>query len=127
MLIILDTNFLLIPGQFKVDIFSEIDRIIDERYELAVIDKTLYELNKIISDKYQKMKDRDAAKLALQLLDAKLVNTIETEEGYADDILTKLAGKDTIIATNDQELKKRIKAKNCNVIVLRSKSTLELI
>ncbi|MBW2991754.1 hypothetical protein KY345_00870 [Candidatus Woesearchaeota archaeon] len=27
--IILDTNFLLIPGQFKIDIFSEIRRICD--------------------------------------------------------------------------------------------------
>ena len=42
--IILDTNFLLIPAQFKVDIFDEIDRIMIEKYQLFVLDKTIDEL-----------------------------------------------------------------------------------
>ncbi|ENO12016.1 hypothetical protein MBGDC06_00279, partial [Thermoplasmatales archaeon SCGC AB-539-C06] len=69
--IILDTNFLLIPAQFKVDIFDEIDRIILEKYQLFVLDKTIDELKKIIADKKQKMRNRRAAKLGLQLLKSK--------------------------------------------------------
>ena len=42
--IILDTNFLMIPAQFNVDIFSEIHRICDFKYELYIIDKTIDEL-----------------------------------------------------------------------------------
>jgi len=45
--IILDTNFLLIPAQFKVDIFSEIDRICSFTYSLFVLDKSVEELKKI--------------------------------------------------------------------------------
>ena len=48
--VLLDTNFLLIPAQFKVDIFSEIDRICTFQYEIAVLDKTIDELNKIIKE-----------------------------------------------------------------------------
>ena len=43
MKIILDTNFLMIPSMFKVDIFSEIERICDFKYELCIVDKTLDE------------------------------------------------------------------------------------
>ena len=46
--IILDTNFLLIPSQFNVDIFTEIDRICLFKYKLCVLDETINELNSII-------------------------------------------------------------------------------
>ena len=42
--IYLDTNFLLIPAQFKVDIFEEIERLMDKPYDLYVFDKSLKEL-----------------------------------------------------------------------------------
>ena len=45
--IILDTNILLIPYTQKVDIFSEFDRILDEPYNLFIIDQTVDELKKI--------------------------------------------------------------------------------
>src|SRR3989344_1323850 len=42
--IVLDTNFLLIPAQFGVDIFSEIDRVCAFRHKIAVMEGTLKEL-----------------------------------------------------------------------------------
>ena len=44
--IMLDTNFLLIPFQFKVDIFSEIERICNFNYKLCIFEQSLEELNK---------------------------------------------------------------------------------
>lgn len=44
--VILDTNFLLIPGQFKVNVFAEIERVMDVPYHLCIIDKTVDELKK---------------------------------------------------------------------------------
>jgi len=121
--IILDTNFLLIPAQFKVDIFDEIDRIILEKYELFVLDKTIDELNKIINDKKQKLRNRKAAKLGLQLLKSKKVKIIKTREDLlVDDLIVKLKGY--IVATQDIGLKNRIKGK---IITLRAKKKLILI
>ena len=119
--IILDTNFLLIPALFNVDIFAEIDRIMFEKYYLFVIDKTIDELNKIIKDKKQKQKDKQAAKLGLMLIKAKKVKILKTKQGKADDILAKIKGY--IIATQDINLKRRIKGKK---IVLRAKKKLIL-
>ena len=45
--IILDTNFLMIPLQFKVDIFSEIERICNFKYELLVPEASVKELENL--------------------------------------------------------------------------------
>ena len=122
--IILDTNFLLIPVQFKVDIFSEIDRICLFAYKLYIVDKTINELEKIIGK--EKPKDKMAAKIALQLIKRKKVDIIKTSEGKVDDIILDLLGKDSILATQDALLRKKARKRGNQVIVLRSKKHLIL-
>lgn len=123
--IILDTNFLLIPAQFKIDIFSEIDRICNFKYKIYVLDKTIDELKKIIKE--QKGKHKRNASLALQLLKSKKVNIIKTKQDLlVDDILVKIAKKTDYIATQDIELKRRLKNK-CNLITMRQKKFLKII
>ena len=118
--ILLDTNFLLVPFQFKVDIFKEIDRIIDEKYELFIVDKTKEELEKLI--KGGKEKERKAARLALQLIKKFNIKIINTQGDNVDDIIVNLKDKDTIVATQDKELRKRLRG---DVIVLRQKKYLK--
>jgi len=119
--ILLDTNFLLIPAQFNVDIFTEIDRIMLTNYKIYILDKTIDELEKLTKDPKQKLRDRNAAKLGLQLIKAKKINIIKTNEDLlVDDLIVKLQ-KDYIIATQDMILKKRLKTKT---IVLRQKKHL---
>ena len=133
--IIFDTNFLLIPGSLKVDIFLEIDRIIDEPYELYIVDKTLNELENIIEN--QRGKYKEAAKIALQLIKQKDVKVIDVKqkslymkydfgEHIVDDILLKISDENTIIATQDKELKKKLSEKGIKTIILRNKKHLEL-
>ena len=121
--ILLDTNFLLIPAQFNVDIFAEIHRIMPSTYELYVLDKTIDELTHLSIDKKQKVNDRRAANLALQLIVAKKVNILKSSgNSYVDDLLVNSNGY--IIATQDVILKRRLKAKNIKIITLRSKKIL---
>jgi rRNA-processing protein FCF1 len=126
--IILDTNFLLIPYQFKVDIFSEIERIADFKYELCIIDRTVDELKKIIEK--QKGKDKRAGILALVMLEQKKPKLIKTKEKKAvDDLIVAEAKKDKgiIVATQDAELKRKLKKAGISHIVLKGKSHLALI
>ena len=122
--IILDTNFVLIPAQFNVDIFSEIDRICDFRYSLHVLDKTFDELKNIIEK--QRGKHKQAALLALKLLKAKKVKVIKTKEDKnVDELLIDLArNEDVIVATQDKLLKKRLKKP---MITLRQKKYLKIL
>ena len=131
--IILDTNFLMIPGSLKVDIFSEIERIMEESYHICVLDATIVELNKIINE--QTGKHKSAAKLALGLIMHKKLKVIRTKSlnmpensknTIADDSLLTISGEDTIIATQDQELKKSLLERGNKIIILRGKKHLEI-
>ena len=124
MKVIIDTNFLLIPAQFKVDIFTEIDRICNFDYKLYIIDKTIDELHNIIEK--QKGRDKDAAKLALSLINHKDLNIIHTNSSkdIVDDLIVKEAQKEQlIVATNDKELKQKL-ANKARMIVLKSRKYL---
>jgi len=119
--IILDTNFLTIPYQFNVDIFEEIDRIMEEDYELITLDKVVEELKRM-----KKGKDAVAARIGLEMIEKKNIKVIKTHEKKVDNAIVKLANKDTIVATNDKVLREKIKNKNVKVLYLRSKKHLEM-
>jgi uncharacterized protein len=125
--IILDTNFLMIPFALKVDIFSEIDRLLDDEYGLFIMDKTQTELDRIIST--QRGKHRQAASFAKQLLEKKKIQVIIGEtDGNVDDDIVSIAGKERIIVgTQDRGLKRRVKETGGSVIALRQKSHLILV
>ena len=121
--ILLDTNFLMLPAQHKIDIFSELERILDFSFELFIIDKSICELDKIISD--AKVKDKIAANVAKQLVKSKGIKIIKTSGEKADDILVDISkGGEFIVATADNELKRRLKRNNIKVITLRKRKYL---
>jgi len=118
--ILLDTNFLLAMYQFKVDIFSQIDKISTFEYELCVIDKTLDELKNIVEK--QKGKNKDAAKIAIKVIAIKNIKVIKTKSNkHTDDVIVDLSGSDFIVATQDKELRARLKQRNVPIILLRKK------
>ena len=125
--ILLDTNFLLIPGQFKVDIFSEIDNLMTDAYELCTIDLVLAELKGLITK--GSGKDKAAAKLGLGLLKAKNIRVLKTEKHLNTDKMIVETAKelDFVVATQDQALKRDLKENKVQIIVLRQKKHLELL
>jgi len=116
--IILDTNFLTIPYQFNIDIFEEIDRVVEGDYELTTLDSVIEELKKLTKTRG---KEATAAKVALTLIKEKNVKVIKTGEKNVDIKIYRMADKNTIIATNDRILRRRLKNKNVKVLYLRSK------
>ncbi len=119
--ILFDTNFLLIPSSLGIDIFTELEKICHFKYTLYVLDKSIDELNKIITT--QTGKPKQAAQLALKLIPAKNINIVSTNtDAYVDDILVGLKNE-YIIATQDKDLKRKLK----NVLILRQKKYIQLI
>ena len=128
--IILDTNFLLIPYSLKIDIFSEINRIVNEKYQIYVLQGVIHELEKIIKE--QKGKHKDAAKVGLALINHKKIPVLDKEqkdlytsvnsfETVVDDIIVDIADKDTIVATQDKDLKLRLMNKGIKLIYSKNK------
>ena len=124
--ILLDTNILMACKQFKVDIFSELERICDFNYRIYALDKTVWELNNIIE--LQKGKHKEAAKSGLQLLKLKKVNVIKTNcEKHTDEVILDYAKKGYLVSTQDKDLKRKLVNYGLEVIVLRNKKILTII
>jgi rRNA-processing protein FCF1 len=105
--IVLDTNFLLIPAQLGIDIYAEIERIMDEPYTVYIVERTLKELEYITQKGGQK--EKRAVTLALDILKTKNIKTVSCDQGIGvDDTLVALSKKGYIIATQDIPLKKRL-------------------
>ena len=113
---------LLVPAQFKIDIFSEIRRICDFSYRLYMIDKSVDELKKLAKGAG---KNARAAKLGLVLMKAKKVGVIKTKgKGHVDDLIVAAVKKGDIVATQDMVLKRRVKRKGAGIITMRQKKRL---
>ncbi|MFH1053993.1 MAG: hypothetical protein V1740_06260 [Candidatus Woesearchaeota archaeon] len=119
--ILLDTNFLMIPFQFNVDIFSELKRICDFKYDLYILDRSVDELNTLMGR--DNSKTSRLAKMALQLKkdkDIKMIKTIEKK--HTDDLI--LDKKGFIVATRDMNLIRKLKENSIGYITLRQKKYL---
>lgn len=119
--IVLDTNFLLIPELYRVDIFQHIQELMNEPYELYIMDKTLDELQKIVET--AKTKDKEAAKLAFALIKQKDLKTLPCSSTVDECILN---GPVDYAATQDRDLKRKLKAKGVKIITLRQKHYLKV-
>jgi rRNA-processing protein FCF1 len=118
--VIIDTNGLMIPGQFGLDIFSELKRLGFDSYLVARA--SVRELEKISTQ--GRGRDRTSAKIALSLLDR---CTIIEKNGFADDIIADLAvDMNAAVLTNDIELKKRLCSKGITTVYLREKTRLNI-
>ena len=123
--VILDTNFLMIPLQFRVDIFSELNRICHFNYTLLVYGQTVDELKNVM--KKQKGLHKKAAQFALKLIKLKNIEIIDSEQRDVDSLILENLDKDTIVATQDIMLKKEVLEKGSSVVILRKKQHLQLI
>ncbi len=118
--IIPDTNTWMAIGQFKVDIFSELERICDFKYEIVALDRIVEELEKV-------KKGRENSKLALAIIKKKGIRLVTTERGHVDDILVRLAKEGGIVITQDKELKERIKKVSGQLMTIRQKSKIAFV
>lgn len=121
--VFVDTNFLIDLGRFGISI-DEIDKILNERYELCVPSSVLNELKTIAGTQQEESK---FAKLALMILDLRRASVIQSEK-TADEAFVEISRneKDAIVATNDGELQKKLRENNARIISVRSKKKLEI-
>jgi len=114
MIVILDSNALLMVFQFRINLESELNRILGS-YEIVVPSTVKKEL-KTLKDKH--------AKIALSF--SERYRTISAN-GNPDDSIIELAEKEKgVVVTNDRILKKRLREKNIPVVYLRGKNHLEI-
>jgi rRNA-processing protein FCF1 len=124
--IILDSNALFVPLQFKIDIFEELKTLLKAHFETVLLSPVLQEVKGLAKDGTPKM--RKNAAYALRLADkCKLVEVDEESMDSPDDVIVKVAKKwNCPVFTNDRQLRKRLRDINVPVIYVRQKSRLEI-
>ena len=129
----MDTNILLAPAEHMIDLFSSLRELMQEPYEILVMQTTLDELRKIGE---KKGKEGRAALLGLTLVQTKLdqqqslfekvlglhqtpdrVKVVKTLT-YADDAIVETVGDEYLVMTQDRKLQKRVQKKGAGVITL---------
>lgn len=124
--VILDSSFLFIPSQFKVDIFEELGTVLNRRFEPIILSPTYKELQRITESKSAKL--RRQATFALKFAQkCRQINVKKGDRESHDDVIVRVASAMTCcVATNDGALRERLRRMNIAVIYLRQKSRLAL-
>jgi hypothetical protein len=114
---LLDTNFLMIPGEFKIDIISELTSL--GYIEFYTLDLVVRELEKF-STRGGKISRH--ARVAIEIIRNCGVTVLETKGDLmrVDDEIFRLARTGNfVVCTQDRELMGKIKANGMRFITLR--------
>ena len=124
--IIIDTNFLFIPAQFRLDIFEELNNLLGQRIEPIMLSTTYQELQKLAKSKSPKICKQ--AMLGLELAEKCQIVEVERKANESNDDLTFRIAMEwkCPVATNDRELREKLRQFGVAVIFLRQKKRLEI-
>lgn len=119
MKVILDSNFLCIPSQFQVDIFEELIRHLNQRVDPVLLSATYQELLKMTKRGSPKLRKR--GELALKLAEkCRIIHFEQKSRETHDDLIVRVAKKwKCPVATNDRDLRKKLRKEHVPTIFLR--------
>ena len=123
--VILDSNFLMMHTKFRIDILEWLQEVLGQRADAVVLSPIYGELKRISKARNPKeaMQARDALRTANQL---EIIEVENRPNETVDELILRQASEwNCIVATNDSELRKRLKKKNIQVIYLRQRRKLE--
>lgn len=138
-IIILDSNFILLPFQFKIDYLNEIRIILVGRLKFIIFQQILNELES------KRRRDKKSTKF-IRLLENGILYIDKNKKYYnieiledikeitekTDDFLLRksqelqIIGQNVYLATNDSELRRKAKRLNISTIFLRQKKYLSV-
>lgn len=135
--IILDANFILLPAQFKINYFSEINDLLAGKNIFFIYQQIFDELEAKVHRESKKRKFQRQYQLGKRYLEqnssqysTKLIDEVKKSEELTDEFLLrkgiqhKSQKNNVYIATNDMELRKLALKNDIGVIFLRQKKYL---
>jgi rRNA-processing protein FCF1 len=124
--VLFDTNFLLIPSRFGVDIFEESERALNLKPDFVVIKGVLDEIQLLKEEAQPSF--RKQLELAEKLAERCTIIDYEwREDEEVDDTIVRVSmSNGYIVGTTDAELRKRLHDQGVKVLFLRQKSFIML-
>jgi len=116
----------MVPIRFGVDIFSELDKLLEVEIEPAVTRPVLEEIN--LLQRESKYSFNRELEFALKMVER--CNVIEDElrpgEKVDDSLIRIAVDKEYLVATNDANLRHRLRTLGVTVIYLRQSNRLSI-
>ncbi|MCJ7614516.1 hypothetical protein MUO71_07135 [Candidatus Bathyarchaeota archaeon] len=124
--VILDANFLLVPVQFNLVIFEELANLLNRRFEPILLSSTQKELQGLTES--NSTKTQKQALTALRMAEkCRFVPVEKSVNETYDDVIVRVATEwKSPVATNDRELRKRLRQLGVPVIFMRQKHRLAM-
>ncbi|MFX1443406.1 MAG: PIN domain-containing protein [Promethearchaeota archaeon] len=135
--VVFDSNFILLPFQFKIDYLSDIYLHLEGRTRFYIFKQSLDEIEAKIRREPKTRKLKRQYKGAMAYLDKNeriypiyFIDEIKDEKETTDDFLLKWCirfkndYKKVFLATNDAQFRKKAKNSHLNLIFLRQKKYL---
>lgn len=120
--VVLDTNALMMPYQFGINIEKELSRLLG--ICRIIVPRTVVEEMEKLAE--QEGEIGRAAKLGLSIIKKRGFRLVETESKGDEGVLETAIKMDAAIVTNDKELKKKAKKLRLPIIYLREGNHLEM-
>jgi rRNA-processing protein FCF1 len=124
--VIADSNALFIPLQFKLDIFAELEKLLNRKFELVLLSPVKKELEILAKTNSPKVRSQAIFALSIAKKCKKVKVRYATCE-LTDDVILRVARLWCApVFTNDKHLRERLRDISMPVIYLRAKSRLEI-
>ena len=124
MRVLLDTNALLMPAQFRVDLYDELLALFGD-FEPITLEEVVGELSGL-----SRGRGRDAAAARVGLAMARrstVVPSGSTAERVDDRVIEYARREGCTVVTNDRQLRKTLLGEGIDVVSMRRERTLELM
>ncbi len=122
--VLLDTNALLMPAQFRVDLYDELLALFGD-FEPITLEEVVGELSGL-----SRGRGRDAAAARVGLAMARhstVVPSGSTAERVDDRVIEYARREGCTVVTNDRQLRKALLDEGIDVVSMRRERTLELM
>ncbi|HNV39545.1 MAG: Ribonuclease VapC9 [Euryarchaeota archaeon ADurb.Bin009] len=124
MRVLLDTNALLMPAQFGVDLYDELLALFGD-FEPIALEEVVGELSGLARGRGR---DAAAARVGLALVRrSTVVPSGSTAEGVDNRVIEYARREGCTVVTNDRELRNALLREGVDVVSMRRQKTLELL
>ena len=124
--VLFDTNFLMVAFEGPVNVIERVEELLEAKVRPVILRSQLRELEEIASSG-KRQKAARMARAVLEYVRKKGFEVIESGGEVVDDAIVEASKReDYIVATNDRELRRRLREGGVSVIYMKNDGKFEL-
>ncbi|MCS7140175.1 MAG: hypothetical protein N3F04_03365 [Candidatus Nezhaarchaeota archaeon] len=122
--VLFDTNLLISMLERPVDVVSRVEELLEVKVEPVILRVQLQEIEKMARTK--RLKISQTARALLSLISNKFI-IIESPDNKVDEAIVEVSKRESlIVATNDRELRRKLRRSGVTTIYMKSNGKFEV-